>query len=74
MLRLKTPENMPMRKTNARSHLAQPSLFDPLTHRPRWDQLPLEIRHQVLSLLIDLLKQAASRRAPSSQAQGGLHE
>jgi len=47
----------------------QMGLFQPRPERPEWKALPIETKQSVLSLLIELLAQAAVVRA-TAEAQG----
>jgi len=46
-----------MHRSSKAARMAQMKLFQPIPVRPRWIQLPLEIRQPVLRLLARLLRE-----------------
>ena len=62
-----------MPKTQTKPRLPQPSLFDPIPQRPRWEDLPQPIRQQVIPLLMQLLTSRVAAELVRSH-KGGLDE
>jgi hypothetical protein len=52
----------------------QPMLFDPVPNRPRWEDLPPEVRQQATQLLRELLLSPAAQELLRQRPPGGNHE
>lgn len=55
--------------TSERTYAEQMSLFAvaPRTPLPRWEALPVEVRREVVRLLVRLLKDRVARRTASTE-------
>ena len=63
-----------MPKLSVAHELAQPSLFESAPQRPRWEDLPMEVRHRVTRLLSELLSSKGAQSLLASEAEGGDNE
>jgi len=63
-----------MSKPKVVRELAQSRLFESAPLRPRWEDLPLEVRHQVIRLLSELLSSRIAQSLLTERAKGGDHE
>jgi hypothetical protein len=52
----------------------QPALFDPVAHRPKWKDLPPEVRQQATQLLRELLLGPAAQELLRQRQSGENHE
>ena len=59
-----------MRHSSSPQRAGQLKLFHPPTKRPRWDQLPREIRQQSVRLLARLLREHWARKKQAAEALG----
>jgi len=63
-----------MPKPRVIRELAQPNLFESAPLRPRWEDLPLEVRGQVTRLLSELLSGRVAQSLLTGRAEGGDDE
>jgi hypothetical protein len=63
-----------MTRASVTHEMKQPSLFESATHRPRWEDLPLEVRLRVTRLLSELLSGRIAQPLLTIEAKGGDDE
>lgn len=64
-----------MRRHRMRRSENQLGLFQPAVERPEWKAMPPDVRQTVMSLLVELFKQAAGRiEDDAPKKRGGSHD
>jgi hypothetical protein len=63
-----------MPKLSATHVLPQPSLFETAPQHPRWEDLPREVRRQVIDLLSNLLLSGGIQSSLAGETEGGNDE
>jgi hypothetical protein len=56
------------------SALRQDSLFDPVPHRPRWEELPPEVCQRIIQLMGELFASPPAQSLLTSWPEGGRDE